>query len=188
MTTIETHGRALDSGGLTPMQRQVIAAYCTGTSWKEIARQLDMPRSTLSAWRRDPRYAAALEEALEEVRVTAGQRLRANLGRLVDEAIRLALDPETTDSAKVRMLTTLIDRGSEVEDRPGRRQGVGRLLRDRRVVEALAELPPEARAATARVLGVLADLEAEDDEGDPDDGEHTGDGTPLPVLDVAVEG
>ena len=82
----------MDIGKLSAKQLKALPLLANGVSQKEMAVTVEVAESTVSEWKRQPRFAAALNhlrrEALEEART----RLQSNAVFFVESLLTLAKD------------------------------------------------------------------------------------------------
>lgn len=93
---------------LTPAQLRAIDMLVAGSSYTDVARELDIVPHTLWRWRQLPAFAAELQAQLGAIREAAKDRLAASTDKAVSTLVSV-LDSEN-DSARVAAAKALFDR------------------------------------------------------------------------------
>ncbi len=135
---------------LSDQQHIAISMLANGATHADIANKCGVDRRTVTRWRKHPAFAAQLEEACACVEEYAGHRMRALGAVALEQLAKMAVDPSTPATARVRILERLLEQSGL---RPASRAlDVGE-MDEAAVIELVASLPPDLVAEAARRQG-----------------------------------
>lgn len=86
-----------------------------GKTERQIAQALNLHRSTVSRWLREPEAAAEVKALSSDTRASAVEKLKAGAEAAVDALIEVITDPEADPHARVSASKTLLSRVGIVE-------------------------------------------------------------------------
>ena len=92
---------------------QAIEAIFANKTLEEAAQSISVSLSTLKRWKKRPDFQAAFLEARHDSLDTANARIQQNAGGLAALALKLAADPKTPPSVRVRVTLGLLEHANK---------------------------------------------------------------------------
>ena len=94
---------------LTPKMRRAIDALLTCRTQTEAAQKAGISRQTLRKYRKNPEFEAEYNEAARGVLEDAKTQAAAGLGPAVDALIKIVIDDEAQDTARVSAAKAVLE-------------------------------------------------------------------------------
>ena len=94
---------------LTPKMRRAIDALLTCRTQTEAAQKAGISRQTLRKYRKNPEFEAEYNEAARGVLEDAKTQAAAGLGPAVDALIKIVIDDEAQDTARVSAARAVLE-------------------------------------------------------------------------------
>jgi hypothetical protein len=104
---------------LTPQQEKAIELLLTHGSFVRVADELQIDRTTLWLWRKDPRFAKTYREARQAISERTRELLQLAATQAVKRLVELMNDsdvPASVQFASARSIIELHYKGMEIED------------------------------------------------------------------------
>jgi len=105
---LQARGNACNDPRVTPAQRVAIESLAMGRTQKEAAAVAGVRPETISRWKREPGFHAALAEVCAALQEDMRYRLVFLRGRVLDRVAELV--PEMGDADAIRLFVALLDR------------------------------------------------------------------------------